>query len=101
MARHPERASRELLAALGLDWDPEVLEFHARGRHVATASAQQVREPVHGRAVQAWRPFAPWLVPALAGVEDDVLEYEREAGLDSSVPLFQEWERGRESRDEL
>lgn len=102
LARRPEPTSRELLAALGLDWDPAVLDFHARGRHVATASAEQVREPVHDRAVQAWHPFAHWLVPALAGVRDDVLSYEREAGLDSSEPLFQRWEERRdEQRDEL
>ncbi|RMZ55923.1 hypothetical protein APUTEX25_004347 [Auxenochlorella protothecoides] len=89
VVRDGEVASRGLLRACGLAWDPAVLGFHAsQGRSVATASALQVRQPLHARAVGAWRRFAPWLAPALRPLRHDVAAYEAAAGLPSSAPLL-------------
>ena len=50
-----ENESRRLLGAAGLDWDDRVLDFHAATAPSATASAAQVRQPVHTRSIGAWR----------------------------------------------
>lgn len=57
-ASDPEPAIRALVAAAGLPWDPAVLSFHAREAPVATASAVQVRRPVHAGSIGRWRAQA-------------------------------------------
>lgn len=58
-----EFESRKLLAAIGLDWNPDCLKFHANASPVTTASAVQVREPIHDRSVGLWRRYEPQLQP--------------------------------------
>jgi Sulfotransferase family/Tetratricopeptide repeat len=55
-----------LLQALGLAWQPACLEFHKNPAPVATASAAQVRRPIYGSAVSAWRHFERELAPLAA-----------------------------------
>ena len=55
LVRDQERESRQLLDAAGLDWDPCVLDFHETNSPSATASAVQVRQPIHSRSIGAWR----------------------------------------------
>ena len=45
LAADPEPVARELIASLGLDWDPACLRFHETKTAVLTASHAQVREP--------------------------------------------------------
>ena len=52
-----EAVARRLVSAVGLEWSPSCLEFHRGGRSVRTASALQVREPVHRRSVGRWRQY--------------------------------------------
>jgi Tfp pilus assembly protein PilF len=61
----PEAQARRLIAHCGLEWDPACLEFWRAPRRVRTASAAQVRAPVHGEAVGRWRAYQPWLGPLL------------------------------------
>lgn len=53
-----ERASRELIRFVGLDWDDRCLDFHATQRAVRTRSNVQVREPIYSRAVGRWKNYA-------------------------------------------
>ena len=46
-----EGESRRLVAACGLDWEGACLDFHRNPAPVATASAVQVRAPIHDRSV--------------------------------------------------
>ena len=59
----PETEARRILAWCGLDWDASVLDPPEAGKVFATASAAQVREPVHRRSVHAsrrhWQELAP------------------------------------------
>jgi hypothetical protein len=64
----PEGASRDLVAFLGLDWDPACLRFFASGRLVRTASRDQVRRPVYGSSAGRWRRYAAHLGPLLAAL---------------------------------
>jgi Tfp pilus assembly protein PilF len=59
----PEPWTRRLVGHAGLDWDDACLQPHAARRPVRSASAAQVREPIHARGVGRWRPFAGHLRP--------------------------------------
>jgi hypothetical protein len=58
-----EGESRRLVAACGLDWEEACLDFHRNPAPVATASAVQVRAPIHDRSVGLWRRYETGLVP--------------------------------------
>ena len=66
LTAQPEAESRRLIAALGLDWDPQCLNFHQNRTLVRTASVTQVREPVHTRAVARWKHYERELQPLIA-----------------------------------
>lgn len=59
----PEAVCRDVLAHCGLDWEPQLLSSDSRQGAVATASSQQVREPIHGRYVGRWRVYSEKLQP--------------------------------------
>ncbi|GAB3292299.1 hypothetical protein GCM10027297_39030 [Parahaliea aestuarii] len=61
-----EREARALVAACNLDWQPACLDFHTSRAASTTASASQVREPVHQRSVGLWRHYEKEL-QSLAG----------------------------------
>lgn len=50
----------------GLGWDPACLDFHNNTEGVSTASAAQVREPLHDRNTGLWRRYGDALEPALS-----------------------------------
>ena len=52
-----------LLRYCGLDWEDACLAFERNPAAVATASAVQVREPMHARAVGRWRCYERELQP--------------------------------------
>ena len=47
-----------MLEFLGLPWEEGVLRFHENAAPSATASAVQVRRPVHRSSVGKWRSHA-------------------------------------------
>lgn len=58
-----EAKARELIAFVGLDWDPACVEFHKSSRPVKTASVAQVRKPIYTQSVERWRKYGPGLQP--------------------------------------
>jgi len=52
-----EGQTRQLLARLGLDFEPACLEFEKNETASATASSVQVREKIHSRSVNRWKQF--------------------------------------------
>ncbi|HUN76529.1 MAG TPA: sulfotransferase [Steroidobacteraceae bacterium] len=58
-----EGETRRLLAALGLEWNPACLAFHGNHSPSMTGSATQVRRPIYGSSVGAWRHYARQLAP--------------------------------------
>jgi tetratricopeptide (TPR) repeat protein len=64
----PEATARRLFANLGLGWEPQCLDFHRHSSPVATASAAQVREPVHTGSVGLWRHHEAGLADFSAGL---------------------------------
>lgn len=58
-----EAQARHVLAWCGLDWEDAVLSPADNDRPSTTASAAQVREPVHTRSLQQWRKHEAGLAP--------------------------------------
>ena len=52
-----EAVARRIVAACGLEWSPDCLEFHRAERSVRTASLTQVRQPVYTRSVERWKHY--------------------------------------------
>ncbi|MBN1238721.1 MAG: sulfotransferase [Gammaproteobacteria bacterium] len=64
-----ERETRRLLEFCGLPWQDACLDFQANQAPVATASAVQVREPLHARAIGRWHRYEACLGPVRAELE--------------------------------
>ena len=61
---------RRVLDFLDLPYDPACANFHTVERDVQTVSRAQVREPVHGRGIGRWRPFASHLAPLIEALRE-------------------------------
>ncbi len=70
MVDDTEAEVRALLAACGLDFEPDCLEFHKTERAVRTASSEQVRQPIFRQGTEAHEAFMPWLGPLEAALGD-------------------------------
>jgi len=57
----PEAQTKRLLEHVGLPWDPAVLQFHEHAEGVKTSSWDQVRQPLHRRAVNRAAPYRPFM----------------------------------------
>lgn len=58
-----EGQSRRIMEFCGLEWTPQVLDFHRTARPVRTVSRWQVRQPIYRDAVDGWRAYEPFLGP--------------------------------------
>ena len=78
LVAEPETLLRRVLAAVGLDWHPDVLAFAERKGFVRSASQYQVRQPLNSRGIGHWRNYKAALEPIMsrlnAIVEQDALE---------------------------
>jgi hypothetical protein len=54
---------RELLNHCGLQWEPSCLAFHRSAGSVSSASAVQIRQPIHRDSVEKWRCYEAMLSP--------------------------------------
>ncbi len=61
----PDVRIRDLIGALGLNWDEGCLRFFETERFVGTASSAQVRRPIYHSTVGRWRHFADRLDPLI------------------------------------
>ncbi len=52
-----EEESRKLIAAAGLDWEDQCLNFHKNSRRVDTLSLYQVRQPIYATSMKAWQRY--------------------------------------------
>ncbi|MDZ7867653.1 MAG: sulfotransferase [Rheinheimera sp.] len=59
----PELQAKRILDWCGLPWQQDLLAFHQAKSASTTASAAQVRQPIHQKSVQKWRQFAQELAP--------------------------------------
>jgi tetratricopeptide (TPR) repeat protein len=68
VVRSQPEATRELLDWCGLPYEAQCLDFHLNTAPAATASAAQVREPLHARSVGNWRNYSAQLEPLIAAL---------------------------------
>ena len=74
-----ESQGRRMLEFLDLPFEESVLDFHKTERLVKTPSASQVRQPIYGDAVQAWRKYEKHLQPLIEALDWEALALERPA----------------------
>jgi tetratricopeptide (TPR) repeat protein len=60
-----EQESRKLIEYCGLDWQEACLDFYKTDRKVKTASAFQVRQPMHNQSIDLWKRYGEALQPLL------------------------------------
>jgi hypothetical protein len=59
----PAAVARQVSDYCGFEWDDRSLGIIAPGYTVTTASASQVRDPIHSRSVGRWKAYGPYLQP--------------------------------------
>lgn len=64
----PAEVMRSILPSIGLPWCDACADLSEGGHSVTTASAVQVREPIHSRAIGQWKNYAEWLGPLIDGL---------------------------------
>ncbi len=63
LVQAPEATARTVLAFCGLPWVEGCTAIERQSGPVRTASALQVRQPIHRDSLARWRPYAQWLEP--------------------------------------
>lgn len=63
LVRNQLDVSMQILDWCGLPWEPQCADFHLNRTPAATASAAQVREPMHSRSVGSWHAHEKELEP--------------------------------------
>lgn len=59
----PVAGSKALIAAAGLQWEDQCLDFHKKEGTVKTLSLHQVRQPIYQSSAKAWRRYEADLQP--------------------------------------
>jgi tetratricopeptide (TPR) repeat protein len=65
----PDATARRMLEYCGLEYESDVLAFHAADRAVMTPSGHQVRQPIHRGALDSSRPYREHLAPCIERFE--------------------------------
>ena len=63
--RDLEKTSRQLLAFLGVEWNPAVLRYdaHAKTKPLRCGIDESVAKPIFTRSVERWRHYQKYLEP--------------------------------------
>lgn len=67
----PQKQIERLLAAIGLEWDNNLLRAHENQRPVKTASLTQVRKPLYSTSIGRWKHYADHLPELFASFTDE------------------------------
>ncbi|QHL90373.1 tetratricopeptide repeat protein [Sphingomonas changnyeongensis] len=70
LVQDPRAVMGDVIARMGLGWDEACLTTSGIDAPVRTASAWQVRRPLHSRSSGRWRDYAAMLAPAIDGLGD-------------------------------
>ena len=60
-----EGQARQILDFLGLEYEPECIDFHLSTEAVATPSSEQVRRPINRDSIGSALPYRQWLGPMI------------------------------------
>lgn len=53
--------SKKVLEFCGLDWNPDILDFHEKESTIRTASRWQVGQPIYKSSSMRWKNYAPFI----------------------------------------
>jgi tetratricopeptide (TPR) repeat protein len=73
-----EAMSRKILEFCNLEWQDSVLDFHQTGRAVATASFDQVRQPIYKTSRERWKNYEQHIEPLRSAISPEYLAEIRE-----------------------
>ena len=62
-----ESHARRMIDFIGVDWEPQVLNFNQLQRRVKTASLWQVRQPIYKSSKARWVDYQDYLGPLIEG----------------------------------
>jgi len=65
MIADQEAGSRRIVEFCGLEWDEQCMDFHKTERYVATASYDQVRQPIYKSSVSRWKNYEEYIGPLI------------------------------------
>ena len=65
-----EAQARRIVDFLGLEFEPECLDFHLSTAAVATPSSEQVRRPINRESIGSADPYRQWLGPMIEQLGD-------------------------------
>jgi len=92
-----EGSARKMLDYIGVDWEPEVLNFNKLERSVKTASVWQVRQPIYKTSKAKWMRYQDKLAPLTQGTNKriefepiDMLTLPEAGFLTTGVALYKE-----------
>lgn len=72
-----ERQARRIVEFVGLPWDEKCLKFYEHSRAVATASTDQVRQPIYQSSKERWRRYESHLGPLIEALRAGGTNIER------------------------
>lgn len=67
----PEPVARAVMAFCGLAYEAGCIDVEKNVTPVATASSSQVRQPIHARFLDAWKPYASHLLALREGLQEN------------------------------
>jgi len=71
LVANPEAEARKLIAACGLEWEDNCLNFYENKRRVDTLSVYQVRQPIYASSLAAWKRHTDDLAELFAALEGE------------------------------
>ncbi len=86
LVEDPETHARRMLDAIGLEWDPAVLEFYRKKGVVRTASVAQTRQKIYKSSRARWMNYAEHLGPLVDEIAP-YLEDDRERLAEHGIEL--------------
>ena len=69
LVNNQEQTSRTIIDFLQLEWNDKCLDFYKTKRVVATASFDQVRQPMYTKSVGRWHVYEKHLEPLLSALQ--------------------------------
>lgn len=93
-----EGSARKMLAYIGVEWEPEVVDFNKVDRAVKTASVWQVRQPIYKSSKAKWKRYQNYMAPLIQGTKakiewqriEDMISLPVPGYLTDGVDLFHE-----------
>ena len=71
LVANQETVTRRMVEFCGLEWDERCLQFHQAKRYVATASYDQVRQPLYNKSAGRWKHYERYLEPLRKGLRGE------------------------------